>query len=479
MKLFGAGKPDHPMADRKEAQRLLAELPAQDMKAVEELAHLHDSVSSVEGFKPEERAQRLAMIDEAAQPRLRKLAREYFAVTRGSKGSRAQEILLWTRIHEYWHQAAQAHARCSDAKAPAEIVLGALRAAGQQLKWQQLRYGPVDTAVWALMNRLYALAESRALPGAKQEYLRAAMFSSSSPDSLLTLELELADRIITELAGSFVLSKAPGPELLYWTDLGQPMVPARITKAPLQQTPGLRCFGPGSSGAGLRGMIERLEAKRGLPPELKLPTDQDPEAVLAVARHLALYWSAEPPARKHARHSMSSRMTVNHGFDGVLQALGGVSDSLDFGSTTAGENWTVENVSAGGFGAIVPPSKNEWLKVGALVAVQPDNTGTWMVGTVRRLNKLANQETRVGVQTLSRSASLSRFALRSSGEAQGVLLPGGAAGEAAIALRAGVYPPGENLESTVGGKQHVYMPQGVAGRGDDYEIVTFKEMIRE
>jgi hypothetical protein len=419
------------------------------------------------------------MIEEAAQPRVRKLAREYIAVTRGTRGSRAQEVLLWTRIHEYWHQAAQAHARCSDAKAPAEVILGALRAAGQQLKWQQLRYGPVDSGVWGLMNRLYALAESRAVPGAKQEFLRAAMFSASSPDSLIALELELADRIITELAGGFAIAQASGPDLLYWTDLGQALVPARITKAPLQQTPGLRCFGPGSSAALVRGMIERLEARRGLPPELKLPADQDPEAVLAVARHLALYWAAEPPARKHARHSMSSRMTVIHGFDGVLQALGGVSDSLDFGSTAASESWSVENVSAGGFGAIVPSSKNEWLKVGVLVAVQPDNTGSWMVGTVRRLNKLANQETRVGVQTLSRTASLSRFALRTKGEAQGVVLAGGAAGEATIALRAGAYPAGENLETTVGGKQHVYMPQGVAERGEDYEIVKFKEMIRE
>ena len=227
MKLFGAGKPDHPMADRKNAQRILAELPAQDLKAVEELAHLHESASTVEGFKAEERAQRLAMIEEAAQPRVRKLAREYVAVTRGTRGSRAQEVLLWTRIHEYWHQAAQAHARCSDAKAPAEVILGALRAAGQQLKWQQLRYGPVDSGVWGLMNRLYALAESRAVPGAKQEFLRAAMFSASSPDSLIALELELADRIITELAGGFAIAQASGPDLLYWTDLGQALVPAR------------------------------------------------------------------------------------------------------------------------------------------------------------------------------------------------------------------------------------------------------------
>jgi hypothetical protein len=50
MKLFGAGKPDHPMAERKDAARLLGELPAQDLKALEELAHWHESVGAAEGF---------------------------------------------------------------------------------------------------------------------------------------------------------------------------------------------------------------------------------------------------------------------------------------------------------------------------------------------------------------------------------------------------------------------------------------------
>jgi hypothetical protein len=46
------------------------------------------------------------------------------------------------------------------------------------------------------------------------------------------------------------------------------------------------------------------------------------------------------------------------------------------------------------------------------------------------------------------------------------------------------HPMAERKEATrllgnVGGRQHVYMPQGVAERGDDYEIVRFKEMVKE
>ena len=71
--------------------------------------------------------------------------------------------------------------------------------------------------------------------------------------------------------------------------------------------------------------------------------------------------------------------------------------------------------------------------------------------------------------------------MRNLQQVQGVILPPVVpnAGDAAIALRAGVYTRGEQLESITGGKHRIYMPQGVAERGDDYEIVKFKEMVRE
>ena len=71
--------------------------------------------------------------------------------------------------------------------------------------------------------------------------------------------------------------------------------------------------------------------------------------------------------------------------------------------------------------------------------------------------------------------------VRGLGEETGVLLPSAVlgSGEVAVALRAGVYPPGQNLEASVGAKEHVYMPQGGAERQEDYELVRFREMVRE
>src|SRR5688572_4576430 len=188
MKLFGAGKPDHPMAERKEAGRLLSELPAHDGKAIEELGHWHDSLAAAEGFKVEELAQRLAMVDEAARPKLEKTARQYLAATRSGGTQRAQENLLWARMHEYWRQAGHAHARAVDALVQAGkgaektlpgAALAALRALGQQLKWQHLRSGPIDTLVWGQVNRIFALADARGVAEAKTEFLKVAFLSAS------------------------------------------------------------------------------------------------------------------------------------------------------------------------------------------------------------------------------------------------------------------------------------------------------------
>lgn len=476
LKIFG-GRPDHPMADLRAARRILEDLPAHEGRALEELTGWHESVAAAEGFKPAQRFQLVALIDELAQPRVRKLTRDYVDAVRPS---RFQEAQMWGRIHGYWRQAAQAYAHCVESSLKGEdagksawplLAARSLRSLAQQLKWLHLRYGPIERAVWGLLNRVYAFAELRGVAQAKvalypgvpgestprQEFLRAVMFAASAPDSLLPSEIEFAERLIAELAPGFALATAPARELPFWTDLGNAMAPQRALTPP-PQTGGLRCFGPGSSAAVLQAMIER---------------SREPE--LDVLRHLAACWAPEPRQRQHARHRVKNRLTVAHGFDGVLEALGG-GDSLNF-DRRAAENWIVENVSAGGFGALVPQVKSDWLRVGALLALQPDGGDNWLVGMVRRVNRVSEQEVRVGIQTLSKAPAVSSFKLRGVGAKNGIVLDHGA--EAAIALPVGVYAQGLNLEAERGGRQHVYLPQGVAQRGEDYEIVRFREMIRE
>ena len=52
-------------------------------------------------------------------------------------------------------------------------------------------------------------------------------------------------------------------------------------------------------------------------------------------------------------------------------------------------------------------------------------------------------------------------------------------GETTIALRSGVFVAGQNLESARAGRSYMYLPQGLAERGEDYDIVRYREMVRE
>ena len=498
--MFGGGGPDHPMADPKEARRILEALPPQELKALEELAHWHESVSSVEGFKPADRIQLLAMIDEAARSRVRKLGRDYFAAARPS---RYQENLLWTHLHEYWRQAGQAWARTldlalqagkgGDAKVLPMLAARALRCFSQQLKWQYMRYGPVDPSIWGVLNRIYLVAEERGVADAKvalsaaqpgetsalREFVKAAMFSASSPDGLLPLEVELAERLIADLSPGFKISREEARELLFWIDLQHAIAPQRAIKA-MPSTPGLRCFGPGAALATLQGYIQKIHASKQIPSGINLGGTYDPEVALDVMQHLALYWAMEPPERKHARHPVKSRLTITHSFQGAINSLGGGADALDFDKKDA-ENWIVENVSAGGFGAAVPQMKSDWLRVGTLLAMQPDGGSNWVLGVVRRVNRFSSQEARVGIETLSRAPAVAKFALGALGQHTGLLLPAAVlgSGEVSIALPPGVYAPGTNLEANISGKDHVYMPISAAERGEDYEMLRFREMVRD
>lgn len=501
LKLFGGGKPDHPMADPKEARRLLDDLPAQDLfKALEELAHWFESVSTAEGFKLDQRVQLLLQIDEAGQMRVRKLSRDYFASARLSK---VQENRLWKGIHEYWSQAGQAFGRAVDrfvtgakgadaAKALLPLlIVRSLRAISQQIKWMHMRYGPVDLSAWGVFNRIYGFAEFKGVAGTRttvypgiagestpqQEFLKGVVFSASSPDALLPLEVELAERLISYFTPKFTLSGTPSADMSYWTDVNQNMAPQRLARPP-QQTPTLRCFGASAALEEVTGYIQKIAASRQVPSTLNLGGAYEPEVVLDVLEHLALYWSTEPPERKHPRHSVKSRLSVAHGYDGLLGVLG-QSESLDFESTAI-ESWIVENVSAGGFGAVVQQLKGDWLKVGALIAMQPEGGNNWVTGIVRRVNKVGNGQARVGIQSLSKAPMAGKFWTGVADET-GVLLKTGEpdSGEVRLVLKPGVFVPGQNLESERGGRFHVYMPQAVEDKGDDYEIARFREMIRE
>jgi hypothetical protein len=503
-KLFGGPKSDHPMAELKEARRLLDEVPSGDaFKALDELTHWHESVRTAVDFKPDHRTQLALMIDEAAQPHARKLQRDYLSTTRPS---RFQEQRMWTAVHTYFGEAARSLVACIDLNASGAkgaeaikdklplLLVRALRALAAQIRWQYLRYGPFEDALWAEVARIYAWAEGRKLtqapvtayPGvagetlAEQEFLRAVMLAASSPDSLLPAEIEIAEKVIAHVSSFFRITPDQQPDIAHWIDLASGHPPLRLARPP-RHAPTLRFFAAGQAVQELEQLTKAIEATGGVPGALNLGGSAEPAAVLEVLRHLALYWSPKPPERRHPRHRVKSRLNVSAGLSGVLTALNPAS-SLDFDQVQI-ENWIVEDVSAGGFGASIPQLKGEWLKLGALVALQPEGGDNWVIGVIRRISRDTPQQGSVGIQSLARTASVLSLQVGGGGDERSVtavlLNPAPDALEVQVLLPAGVHLPGQTYEFEGNGNAVMLMHPTLVEQGEDYELIKARQMIRD
>jgi len=499
MKIFGGGKSDHPMADLKEARRLLGELPGADaLGALDEINHWFDSVRADQEFRPAHRAALAVLLDEAAQTPVRKLGREYLFTPRLSK---PQENRLWSVIHGFWRNATLAFVGClesfvtgakgaDDLKADLPLLtVRGLRALAAQMKWSHVRYGPVDPQLWRMAAGSYSLAESRrfastavtvypGIPGestADQEFLRVLMLSASSPDSLLPAEIELCERLIGHFTSRFVLSREPRGETPYWIDLAATSPPLRHARPPLDLK-SVRYFGPGDVLGEIDAIERTIRTSGEVPARLNLGGSYSPELVLRVLEHVAAYWSPAPLERKHPRHRVKSRLSVAWGFDGILDAISpGASLSFDDSHL---ESWITENVSAGGMAAHVPQARGDWLRVGALLALQPEGGSNWLIGIVRRVSRDRGGEAQVGIQTVSRAPQRAELHVQvgesvSLDTELGILLGlDDAETPVEILLRPGVHVPDQNLVLEREGRKVVLWPEAVRERGADYELIN-------
>ena len=513
------GQGSHPLANAKDAEEVFSELRAGDaQKSLEEITHWLESVTQDEELRPERRFDLIKRLDEVAQLHRMKVGRDYGNL---SRQSRFQEGKLWGVKHDYWTRAAEAYAdliarierkdKGTEAlKAQhAVIAVRALRASARRLKWLYVRYGPVPADVWTAVSQAYKFADARrvantrmtiypGIPGdtsPEEELLRAMLLSASAPDALTPQEMEVCERVIAHFASRFRVMTQPQADSSYWFDLEQAHQPQRLASPPDHVTPGLRFFATTAAHADVLTILAKLDQSGDLPSGIDFGGTPDARVVREVFKHLSVNWAPKPPVRKAERKRMQARMSIAHGFEQVLDLLkaGSVDIALDFavGET---ETWVVENVSAGGFGATVAQVKGDWLKIGALLAVQPDmpsgSNGRWDLALVRRLSRDGAATTKgqasTGVQILSRTAVTA--SLTNSGGAwgdghttiDGIFLADPAqAGMAVLVLPAGAYLPGEQIHAVIDGIKHLLFPVNVIERGDDYEMVSFRDMIQD
>ena len=489
---LGGGKPDHPLADEKSAKELLSSLPTTDAgKAIEDLRHWIESVVATEGFKPDRRAEVILQLDAAAQAHQRKLARDYLA---NPNLPRFQEGRLWGAVFGLWKDLGAAYAAClaQFAAAPGSVgkmkaqlpLLGvrAVRSLASQLKWHYMHYEPGDAAAWEALGKVYRFAEERKIhreavtvyPGvpvdssAEREFMKALMLAASSPDCLMPVDLELAERIVAHFSGSFLISETHQPQATYhWIDLARGAPPKRLTQTP-PASPGLRFFAAGAAIGQLDAMIRVVESGA-VPADLKLGDTYAPEKVLGVLRHLKLYWAATPPVRKHDRYEVKHRLAVVNGFAGVLAKVKGENGA-------AAESWVTENISAGGIGAVVD-KKGDWLRIGKLVGLSVEGgSGACSVGMVRRCTRLSQQQSSVGIRTFAKEAFVVTLQGRQPQEA--LLLNDGRAlrEEVLVCQRENSFDRRASQKLAFEARNYLLIPVGLSESGEDFEIARYKAM---
>lgn len=506
---FLTGHSEHPLDDPKELRRIVGELPLDSpAKAVDEIDGWLDSLLDAEDIRLDRRFEIVRVLDEAAQPQLRRLARDYLnppAPAVSANAAKSEERQLWSINHGYWERVGALYASCLeiaavDAKGRgseafrSSLPLAAARcvaARATQIKWIAFHNELVPEALWMELGAVYLSAEiggyaqkslqlypqQSANTSVLHAYLQALILHSSSIDALLPVEIEIAERIVQRFLPSFVFSARLRPDSVYWVDAAAAAPPSRLARNPHAIKPSLRFFSAGDVAPALQTMIRQVEHGE-LPADLNLGGQYPGSVLLPVMSHLARYWAPRPPLRDNQRHPVRTRMAVRNGFGDCFTVFAGGEQLLGIGRRS--EHWSVENVSLGGFGALVDGPPGDWLRVGALLALQPDGGDNWLLALIGRYSKDAGGRPRIGIRTLARHPVSVELRPRASALAaidsrHGIWLRDADSGEETrFVLPLGSFNVREELEFMHEGVRFRLTPVELEELGHDFEITRYR-----
>ncbi len=492
-------KTGHPLADAKQARVLIGELPPYDsFKALDEITRWLESLADAEDFKLDRLFEVVDLLDSTAKTHHRKLVQDYLGMSRQQK---FQENRLWTcgykftkaLAHVYLHCLKQHESGAAGAAALRKqiplIVARSVRSLGLQVKWTMLRYGPFEPGLWTSIGELYRHAEKGSYTNApvtvypglhsnstvQQEYLKIMMLWASSADVLPPLKQEIAERAIANLAGAFRLERTPFPGAIYCFDPTQNRPPMRMF-GDATRGENLHYFGPGDAASRLERVMPALEKTGKLPADMNLGAPYPDDVVLGIFKHLALYWSDTPPARLSERRAATARITIVPGYVQLLDELErDETDALNF-SVSGAESWVVENISENGYGALVPATTTDWIRVGELIGVQLEGTPQWGMALVRRVVRDEQRQYRVGVEMISRAVELVRITPGGRDPESAVLLSSvpDANGAVGLVMRAGRFDPGGSIDLTRRDGRQVLAPSEMVDAGDDFDWARYR-----
>lgn len=422
---MGTQKTADGMALLRDPHDVISGLPTDDpVAAVAQITEALDAINSADTLTLEERYDDICMLDAATVDYTRTLLREYLQTSRQTK---QRESDLWNGAYNCWNELATAYVLCvqhyaadpaaaAGFRKPARVSVGrAIRALRRQLHWLRLRYAAPAPSIWMGLANLYTYIEPENIdedmliyPGEtstiKREFLKVLLQSVISTDNLQPSGQDLATFIVSRHASHFVLSRTADAGCTHAFDLKNPRLPVLLSRAPEANAERI-FFGAGAAVDALCTALAYIEDSGKTPPELGFTYPIDLEFLTPVLAQIHRDWSGKPAARAHERQKTNARLTVVPGFAHIVAVLEHVEeDPFDFTEKSNAESWLANDVSDGGFGAVIPAVNADWVSVGNVAGIENQATGDWSVGMVRRVQRLDGGQQQIGVQILSRNA---------------------------------------------------------------------------
>lgn len=505
--LFGK-KSDHPMADIKSAQALLEDLPKNDAhKMLLELTEWLESVKDASNFKLDYQFAVICLLDETAQPYVRKLARDYFAQI---ELNQFQENRLWLALGNFYRHAALAyltlfnHYQQNDKRAASlrlhmPLIVGrAVYALRGQLKYVCSHYGPVDQNIWANIALLYRDAESRLYidsparlyaaqtedSSVKQEVARLLAWYGAGVANLSPVYLHLTERIFAQYCGEInIHSPSQNPPSvekdIFSFDLNRAVAPVRVSFDAAVH-PAVRFVSMNNLQAKLEGLLKTLE-KNIVPSDLNLLGNYDAETVREAVLHVLTYLLV-PPLRRAVRREVKVDLNIALGFPNVLERT---EVGLDFNSAPLVQ-WQVEDISPSGFHTVLPANAN--MHIGNLLGLQPAGVPHWGVAVVRRMLRDESNKLHLGAEILANKIAgvvLSQSGGGSPGfeEGQPALWLYGkgdeTASEVRLLMKADAYSSSCSLLVNLEGHHYLLIPVALEEKEADYDLAKFRVIEQE
>ncbi|HWR77905.1 MAG TPA: hypothetical protein VN283_11955 [Thiobacillus sp.] len=451
---------DDPLADIKSATRWVENLPIGDaFKCQQAIFNALKRFNENSTQYTKDRLAIFMLLDEKSRDLQDTLVRQYL---RNPRMSRPLESQLWHAVYSlYWevargyhtfvlHLAREAGKNQHGSQIPL-ITLRAIRTFGQLLKWRAIRYLPAGEKLWLRLHNLYRIAESEGFYRQPQRayaedasecncetaYLHILMLNLANSGTLYPKQLDLLDRWLCGWHGMLQLDIDPNPDVHNFSvDLSADHGPRRVRKPDTDKP--LRFW----TTAALLQKLQEIQTalQQGQTPAQLGLTDARTAESLGLLEYLQRQWSAlaTREQRRAPRESSKRLVDVTHGLNSIVsqikaadipasvspygtglnyneaddvQVYGFITDRtrervshlrvpaiLDSPDV---ERWVMQDESECGYGAIVESRDKDWLRVGALIGIKSHNASVWQIGVVRRLSRVNNESSSVGIETLA------------------------------------------------------------------------------